>query len=406
MSETNSGLNGVPGYSETRQLIIDTLMGRPAGHEIQPQEHQDFALTLLNYVRSVELVSASTLIGFAKSDTIPVQPENANAAYISSLGNNSSITFNGFYDKNGNPIEVTTDEDHAALIILLRRWELGYWEVNSVPISIVAPGVDSDVVKYADGFTVNQNVGGYADGDVVEAGTSVLDVVKNILVGYIAPMLNVSPLYRDFEWGYAGITGVFITYGATNSGSAELTKLEVYQDDVLQDTKDPAVSGTNYSFEVNEFSTNSNIMIKMYDSVKGFVDDEKHKKIIPLNFYYKYFIGFAAKINNDEYPHITTSSLVRGLTYKTGFIKGVTASNALTVVGDVNTDSEAYFLVMCVPEEYSVSVQNVLGGDYVVRVLDDVVPVNLGNGYSLRTKNYKVYYIGGTPSFKNLEITL
>ena len=35
------------GYDDTRIKILETLMQRPNGTEIQPDNHQDFALSLL-----------------------------------------------------------------------------------------------------------------------------------------------------------------------------------------------------------------------------------------------------------------------------------------------------------------------------------------------------------------------
>ena len=37
------------GYDDTRMKILETLMQRPNGTEIQPDNHQDFALSLLEY---------------------------------------------------------------------------------------------------------------------------------------------------------------------------------------------------------------------------------------------------------------------------------------------------------------------------------------------------------------------
>ena len=55
------------GYADTRELIINTLTGRPTGTEIQPEDHQAFALQMTEYIRQVELVAGSG---------VPVQPDN------------------------------------------------------------------------------------------------------------------------------------------------------------------------------------------------------------------------------------------------------------------------------------------------------------------------------------------
>ena len=40
------------GYEDTRMMIINTLMGREPGTEIMPENHQAFALNMLDYIRS------------------------------------------------------------------------------------------------------------------------------------------------------------------------------------------------------------------------------------------------------------------------------------------------------------------------------------------------------------------
>ena len=399
---TDSYVNGssdVAGYTEVRDKVINTLMGRAAGHEITPQEHQDFELLFLNYARSVELISASTLIGFADADTVPVQPNNANASYVSTISNNTTITFSNFHGQDGSSIQVTTDGDHAGVIILLRRWDLGYWEYHMVPITLSEIGDISYIVKFHPGFTTNKTVGGIPAGTIIADWTSVLTVVKDMLYTYICPSLEISG-GGSYELGTT--QSPTITYKATDSSSATVSKLELYKDSgaTAIETKDPATSGTQYSYNDSNITSNTVYTVKLYDGTKGFVDNDDHKKTTSINFYYKYFMGYVAKVGTSEEPAITTSALVRGLTTKTGFVAG----SDVTIIGDTNTTAGAYFLVVCVPEEYSVSCKNVLGGDYVVNVLTNTVPVNIGGGSSATTKNYKVYYIGGTPSFKQLKI--
>ena len=64
------------GYNDTRNLINKQCFhGQDqAGTEIQPEKHQAYALNMLDYVRSVELVSSSSLVGLAEESTIPIQP--------------------------------------------------------------------------------------------------------------------------------------------------------------------------------------------------------------------------------------------------------------------------------------------------------------------------------------------
>ena len=62
------------GYQDVYNKIVNTLMGRPNGEEILPEKHQDYALSLLNYVREIESATTSSLVGVAETHTIPIQP--------------------------------------------------------------------------------------------------------------------------------------------------------------------------------------------------------------------------------------------------------------------------------------------------------------------------------------------
>lgn len=124
------------GYDDTRQKILETLMQRPNGTMIQPENHQDFALNLLDYIRSVELITASTLIGVAYEDTMPVQSNDANEAYIAGVAQQRSATFQNFHDVNGQPITVTTGEMEAKLVIL--TWNRQYWTKEEISANIIS----------------------------------------------------------------------------------------------------------------------------------------------------------------------------------------------------------------------------------------------------------------------------
>ena len=124
------------GYEDTRQKILSTLMQRPNGTEIQPDNHQDFALSLLEYIRNVELISGSTLIGVAEEDTMPVQSNNANEAYIAGVAQQRTVTYENFKDKYGESISVTTGEMEAKLVIL--TWNRQYWEKQEISANIIS----------------------------------------------------------------------------------------------------------------------------------------------------------------------------------------------------------------------------------------------------------------------------
>ena len=124
------------GYSDTRQLIIDTLMGRPAGTEIQPEDHQAFALALNDYIRSVELVAGSGVpVAFAEPNTVPVQPNNGQAVYLSQVPCNTTKTFSNFINQSGNAISVTSAVNVVKLVTLL--WNGSYWSKQETSIPVI-----------------------------------------------------------------------------------------------------------------------------------------------------------------------------------------------------------------------------------------------------------------------------
>ena len=120
------------GYEDTRQLIIDTLMGRPAGTEIQPEDHQRFALALTDYIRSVELNSGNAFIGFAQTDTVPIQSDNGQCFYISTVEPGQTVNFVNFIDSNGNVISVSSPEGKMSFVTLI--WNTQYWSYQSTVI--------------------------------------------------------------------------------------------------------------------------------------------------------------------------------------------------------------------------------------------------------------------------------
>lgn len=124
------------GYDDTREKILKTLLQRPNGTQIQPDSHQDFALSLLDYIRNVELISTSTLIGVAYEDTVPVQSNKSNASYIAGVAQQRTATFANFIDRYGQPIEVTTGDMEAKLVIL--TWNKQYWTKQEVVANIIS----------------------------------------------------------------------------------------------------------------------------------------------------------------------------------------------------------------------------------------------------------------------------
>jgi hypothetical protein len=124
------------GYDDTKQKIIDTLMGRPNGTEIQPENHQDYALNMLDYIRSLELATTSTLIGVAYADTVPIQPDDGRVCYIAGVAQDQTVTFLNFRDYQGRSIQITTGEMEGYLVILL--WNMQYWSYQAIPTNIIS----------------------------------------------------------------------------------------------------------------------------------------------------------------------------------------------------------------------------------------------------------------------------
>lgn len=124
------------GYDDTYNMIISTLMGRPNGTEIQPENHQAFALNMLEYIRSLELLANAPFIGVATPTTQPVQPDDSRACYIAGVAQDRTTTFQNFHDMNGDPISITNGEMEACLVIFV--WNAQYWSAETVPTNIIS----------------------------------------------------------------------------------------------------------------------------------------------------------------------------------------------------------------------------------------------------------------------------
>lgn len=118
------------GYEDTRQMIINTLTNRLAGTEIQPEDHQEFALAITDYVRSVELLSGNAFIGFAEANTTPVQSDKGQCFYISTVRPGQTVNFVNFIDSNGNAISVSSPGGKMSLVTLI--WNTQYWSSQIV----------------------------------------------------------------------------------------------------------------------------------------------------------------------------------------------------------------------------------------------------------------------------------
>lgn len=155
------------GYADTRELIINTLMGRPAGTEIQPEDHQAFALQIIDYIRSVELVAGSGVpVEFAEPDTVPVQPDNGQAVYLSYVPRNVTKNFVNFINQSGNSISVTSSSGEVKLVTLL--WNGSYWSSQIVTIDVLSDdsSVNASNIGASD-YILFSTSSNYSIGDIV-----------------------------------------------------------------------------------------------------------------------------------------------------------------------------------------------------------------------------------------------
>ena len=142
------------GYNDTKELIIKALMGRPIGTEIQPEDQQAYELNMLDYIRGLELISTSTLVGLAEPNTVPVQPKQGRVCYIAGVSQNQNVIFQNFIDSTGNPISITTGEMQGVFVIFL--WNTEHWEAHSFDTNIISQIAFFDRGVYSETETYNK----------------------------------------------------------------------------------------------------------------------------------------------------------------------------------------------------------------------------------------------------------
>lgn len=222
------------GYNDTRKKILETLMQRPNGTEIQPNNHQDFALNLLEYIRSVELISGSTLIGVAYEDTVPVQSNDANEAYIAGVAQQRSVTFQNFCDANGNAITITTGEMEAKLVVL--TWNRQYWTAQEIVANIIS---QADAAYFFYALTIRKT---YASKAAMEAdkGSPIGNDGKTIKRGEIVSIHNESNETEDAVYSYE-----------FNDDGSPYWKLQMRLDKLDSRTLDGGRADTKYGGALN-----------------------------------------------------------------------------------------------------------------------------------------------------------
>lgn len=193
------------GYDDTRQMIISTLMGRPNGEEIQPENQQAYELNMLDYVRSIEMATTSTLIGIADSNTVPIQPDKANVCYLAGVAQERTVTFQNFRDYQGKPISITTGEMQAYFVILL--WNKQYWSVQALPTAIVSHAENANFYYR---YNIRKTYATYDEMEVDKANPVGIDG-RYIKAGEIVSVVNNSDTSRNGFYSYTGTGWQFQT---------------------------------------------------------------------------------------------------------------------------------------------------------------------------------------------------
>lgn len=184
------------GYDDTYNMIISTLMGRPNGTEIQPENHQAFALNMLEYIRSLELLANAPFIGVATPTTQPVQPDDSRACYIAGVAQDRTTTFQNFHDMNGDPISITNGEMEACLVIFV--WNAQYWSAETVPTNIIS---SADQAYFFYNLTIRKTYNSVSDMNA-DVSAPVGNDGKYIKVGEIVSVHNEDDPTEDaiYSW--------------------------------------------------------------------------------------------------------------------------------------------------------------------------------------------------------------
>lgn len=186
------------GYEDTKEKIISSLMGRPVGTEIQPENHQDYALSMLDYVRSLELVATSTLLGTAYPNTFPLQPDNSRVCYIAGVSQNQNVIFQNFIGQDGNPISVTSGDMEFFFVVLM--WNTQYWSHEIFPTSIISK---SDTATFNYSYNIKKTYASLASMNA-DVSSPVGTDGKSIKIGDIVTVVNTSNNSENGYYSYEG----------------------------------------------------------------------------------------------------------------------------------------------------------------------------------------------------------
>jgi hypothetical protein len=268
------------GYEDTKQKIISTLMGRPVGTEIQPENHQDYALNMLDYIRSLELIATSTLIGVAESNTTPVQPNSSRVCYIAGVAQNQTVVFENFIDENGNPISVTTGDMEGVFIILL--WDTQYWSAQTFSTNIISQS-ESATFYYRYNIRKTYESVALMNADVASPiGTD----DKYIKIGDIVTVVNSTTPSENGIYSYEGAT----------DGWKYQSSFNFQLEQIRSQNTNTAPSSKLFDDKINELAGDINELVTLKEdkASKQIISDVRYDalvesgEILPDVLYYTY----------------------------------------------------------------------------------------------------------------------
>ena len=286
------------GYEDTRQMIINTLTNRLAGTEIQPDDHQEFALAITDYVRSVELLSGNAFIGFAEANTTPVQSDKGQCFYISTVGPGQTVDFVNFIYSNGNAISVSSPDGKMSLVTLI--WNTQYWSSQVVAIdtnwSIAQQSGDSESMVMSQKAVTDA---------IVEAINKLIttDRIENgaVTTEKIATSAFDSTLSVSGKIAPADVVGRKLTELDDKIATEEITPDRIYKEKYVDKftplapdeiKKDYRISGYTQTEPVGKIVTNVSEIKGVYLHI--YTIGDKKKVRIPLSDYSS--VGFNKSI--------------------------------------------------------------------------------------------------------------
>ena len=269
---------------------------------------------------------------------------------------------------------------------------------------------------------VNTPVGNLKKGDKIELGDSIFNVLTKILTQIYLPS-SVTPTCKitnsgdsfssNYEVGtivtpklsynytdgkYSSYTNS-IEYNVINANCTNSSVTYYYQNEQLPDgTKDITLKDGISPALIVSVNYNASTIIPKDSGLKdveslsipsGICSNSANYKA-----YYKYFIGYTTQAQGLP----KTSDEVRALKKYSNFI----TSNSMTIVGATDTNSDAYNFIVCLPKGCTVSAETVgVSGNHNFLKGEEIL-VNIGG---TTKQKYSIFYVEGTPKYKNLKIT-